>query len=185
MSRRFSKLLALFIAIIALVILTVWWTMPRPTKPRLSVTYIATINGNGHWRLKFGVTNIGNRTIVTYKLGSIEVTGHSNKFQVGATAPLVRLAPGQGHVIEAVLSEKKWHLSMGPGVTRVSTLTITFARALIGANSALSCTGIFHDHGKASRFRLQARAIGSRTQNDRQNRGSLESVAVKQNRLSP
>jgi len=73
----------------------------------LSVTYLATINGNGHWRLKFGVTNIGNRTIVTYQSGFIEVLGHSNKFHVGATAPIARLAPGQGQVIEAVLSEEK------------------------------------------------------------------------------
>jgi hypothetical protein len=114
MSRRFSKLLALFIAIIALVILTLWWTMPRPNKPRLSVTYIATINGNGHWRLKFGVTNIGNRTIVTYKSGSIEVIGHSNKFLVGATAPLLRLAPGEGHIIDAVLSEQQMASLDGP-----------------------------------------------------------------------
>jgi hypothetical protein len=113
-SRRFWKLLALFTAIIALVILIIWSTMPRPTPPRLSVTYLATINGNGHWRLKFGVTNIGNRTIVTDKLGSIEVIGHSNKFQVGATAPLVRLAPGEGHIVEAVLSEEKMASLEGP-----------------------------------------------------------------------
>jgi hypothetical protein len=66
-----------------------------------------SINGNGHWRLKFGVTNIGNRTIVTYQSGSIEVFGRTNKLSIGATAPIARLAPGQGQVIEAVLSEEK------------------------------------------------------------------------------
>jgi len=88
--------------------------MPRPNKPRLSVTYIATINGNGHWRLKFGVTNIGNCTIVTYKSGSIEVFGRTNKLSVGASAPMARLAPGQGHVIEAVLSEGQMASLDGP-----------------------------------------------------------------------
>jgi hypothetical protein len=107
MSRRFWKRLALFVALITLLILIVWWTTPPQTKPRLSVTYIATINGNGHWRLKFGVTNSGSCNIVTDKLGAIEVTGHSNRLQVGATAPMARLAPGEGQFIEAVLSEQQ------------------------------------------------------------------------------
>jgi len=78
---------------------------PPTTKPRLSVAYVATINGNGHWRLKFGVTNVSSRTIVTYQEGYIEVFGRTNKLLVGATAPMARLAPGQGHFVEAVLSE--------------------------------------------------------------------------------
>jgi hypothetical protein len=94
--------------------LTICSTTPRSSKPRLSVTYLATINGNGHWRLKFGVTNIGNRTIVTYQSGSIEILGHSNKVHVGASAPQVRLPPGEGHVIEAMLSEEQMASLDGP-----------------------------------------------------------------------
>lgn len=106
--------MALFIAVIVLVILAVSFSLPRPNKPKLSISYITTINGNGHWRLKFGVTNVGNRTVVTYPSGLIEVLGRTNKLQVGATTLLSRLAPGQGHVIEAVLSEAQMASIDGP-----------------------------------------------------------------------
>jgi hypothetical protein len=138
MSRRFWKLLALFVAFITLLILAIWWTTPTtpPTRPQLSVTYIATINGNGHWRLKFGVTNVSSRTIVTYQHGYIEVFGRTNKLSVGATAPMARLTPGQGHFVEAVISDQQMASLDGSWRSPVSTQTIIFARGSISGNGA-------------------------------------------------
>lgn len=80
------------------------WLGPR-SHPRLSVTYIQTVNGQGHWRLQFGITNVGNCTVFTSKLGEIEVFNHTKLLSVGATSPLRKLAPGDGQLVDAVLSE--------------------------------------------------------------------------------
>lgn len=75
--------------------------------PKLSVTYIQAIDGQGHWRLQFGITNVGNRTVFTFKSGKIEVFNRANPFSVGATSPLSKLVPGQGQIVDAVLSEEQ------------------------------------------------------------------------------
>ena len=82
-----------------------WLSVRSTSSPRLSVTYIETVDGRGHWRLRFGITNVGDGTVFTSKVGEIEVFNHTNLLSVGGTAPMSKLAPGQGHVVDAVLSE--------------------------------------------------------------------------------
>jgi hypothetical protein len=75
------------------------------SRPSVLVTYRQPIDGHGHWRLQFGITNVGNRTVFTSELGEIEVFNHTNLLSVGAMSPMSKLAPGKGQVIDAVLSE--------------------------------------------------------------------------------
>jgi hypothetical protein len=106
MRHPLSKFLVVLVAIVVVVaFLGVWFWSTLTSNPKLSVTYIRTIDGVGHWRLQFGITNVGNGTVSTSKLGKIEVFNHTNLLSVGATAPMSRLAPGEGHVVDAVLSE--------------------------------------------------------------------------------
>jgi len=106
MRHPFRKFLAVLITIVVLVcFLGVWFWSRSTSDPRLSLTYIRSIDGGGHWRLQFGITNVGDRTVFTSKLGEIEVFNHTNLMSVGATAPMSKLAPGQGQVVDAVLSE--------------------------------------------------------------------------------
>ena len=81
------------------------WFFATPSNPALSVTYIGAIDGKGHWKLRFAITNIGKSSVFTSTSGQIEVFNHTNLLSVGATAPANRLKPGQGHVVDAVLSE--------------------------------------------------------------------------------
>ena len=81
-----------------------FWLAPKGA-PAISVTYIGVIDGKGHWRLRFGITNNGNSTVLTSAVGKIEVFNHTNVLEVAATTPMSQLAPGQGHVVDAVLSE--------------------------------------------------------------------------------
>lgn len=71
----------------------------------VSATYIKTIDGHGHWRLQFGITNVGNSTVLTSKLGEIAVLNRTNMLSVGATSPLSKLEPGDVQLVDAVLSE--------------------------------------------------------------------------------
>jgi hypothetical protein len=106
MPHPFRKFREVLIAIVVLLCFLGVWLWPRSTSnPRLSVTYIRTIDGVGHWRLQFGITNVGNRTVFTSELGEIEVFNHINLLSVGATSPMSKLAPGKGQVVDAVLSE--------------------------------------------------------------------------------
>ena len=85
MQQRTRKFIAVLItiALLAFFAVCLW---PAPTsRPRLLVTYRQTIDGHGHWRLQFGITNAGNRTVFTSKLGEIEVSNHTNLLSVGAT----------------------------------------------------------------------------------------------------
>ena len=100
--RKFWVLL-IVVAMLALVAICLW-SIPA-SHPKLSVSYIQTIDGHGHWRMQFGITNIGNCTVVTSKLGRIEMFNRTNLFSVGATSPLSKLVPGQGQVVDVVLSE--------------------------------------------------------------------------------
>jgi hypothetical protein len=113
MRHKSRKLLAVFIAIAVLAFLAIClWLVPTRT-PRLSVIYIQTIDGHGNWRLQFGITNVGNSTVFTSERGEIEVFSHTNLLSVGATSPLSKLLPGQGQVVDAVLSETKMDLIDG------------------------------------------------------------------------
>jgi len=80
------------------------WLAPKGA-PAISVTYVGVIDGKGHWRLRFGITNTGNSTVITSTSGEIEVFNDTNVLAVAATTPMSQLAPGQGHVVDAVLSE--------------------------------------------------------------------------------
>jgi hypothetical protein len=111
--QRSRKFMAVLITIAVLAFLAVClWSTPT-SRPRLSVTYLQTIDGHGNWRLQFGITNVGNSTVFTSNGGEIEVFNHTNLLSVGATSPLSRLVPGQGQVVDAVLSEAQMDLIDG------------------------------------------------------------------------
>jgi hypothetical protein len=105
MRHKSRKLLAVLIAIAVPTFLAIClWLVPT-SNPRLSVIYIQTIDGHGHWRLQFGITNVGNCTVLTSQRGEVEVNNHTNLLTVGATSSLSKLFPGQGQVVDAILSE--------------------------------------------------------------------------------
>ncbi len=105
--RRSSKNVLLVSACLMLLVCAVGiWLLTRSAeKQGLSVTYLGVVDGIGHWRLRFGITNVGNSRVFTSKVGHIEVFNRTNALSVGVTAPMSQLSPGEGHVVEAVLSE--------------------------------------------------------------------------------
>ena len=105
MRNRSSRFLAVLISIAVLAALAICLWLGPTSRPGLSVTYIQAIDGHGNWRLQFGITNVGKCTVLTSKLGRIEMLNHTNLLSVGATSPLSKLFPGQGQVVDAVLSE--------------------------------------------------------------------------------
>jgi len=81
------------------------WFSAKTRVAALPVAYLGAIDGKGHWKLRFAITNVGKSTVFTSTQGQIEVLNHTNIMGVGVTAPMSRLDPGQGHVVDAVLSE--------------------------------------------------------------------------------
>ena len=114
MKKPSRKLLVLLLAIVLLVCIFggAFWLVPKST-PAISVTYIGVIDGKGHWRLRFGITNSGNTTVITSTSGKIEVFNDTNVLAVAATKPMSQLAPRQGHVVDAVLSEAQMNSIAG------------------------------------------------------------------------
>jgi hypothetical protein len=104
MQRLSRKVRVALLAIVLICILGLWFST-GPRDPALSVSYLGAVDGNGHWKLRFAITNVGKCAVFPTKSGEIEVANHTNVLVVGATAPVSQLAPGQGHVIDAVLSE--------------------------------------------------------------------------------
>jgi hypothetical protein len=103
---KWRKFLLLFLIIAVLAcISTVFFLSGGKSDPRLQVNYLGAIDGHGSWKLRFAITNIGNTTIITSTLGEIEIGNQSNALSFGATSPLTKLAPGQGQLIEAWLSD--------------------------------------------------------------------------------
>ena len=107
MKNSYRKFVGVLLALTVLCLFVACLWFGRPSEPKLSVTYIRTMDGHGHWKLQFGITNNGNSTVFTCKLGEIEVVNHTNSFTVGATSPREKLMPGEGQVVEAVLSESQ------------------------------------------------------------------------------
>jgi hypothetical protein len=106
MRRPSRRLLVALVAIVVFVcIFAVWFLAGPKGNPTLSVTYMGAIDGKGHWKLRFAITNVGQSTVFTSTQGNIEVFNRTNVLWVGATAPMSRLAPGEGHVVDVVLSE--------------------------------------------------------------------------------
>ena len=103
--QSFRKLQAVFIAIVVVILSLSAWLLFRPSTPRLSVTFLRIIHGIGNHELRFGITNVGHSTVFTFKMGYLEVFGRTNQLMVGATAPMTKLAPGEGHEVHAVLSD--------------------------------------------------------------------------------
>src|SRR5262245_17948356 len=99
-----QRLVLLYI-VVALACILGLWSLVVLRNPALSITYLGAIDGNGQWRLQFAITNVGNSTVFSPGLGRIEVFNRTNVLSVGATPRMSQLAPGQGHVVEAVLSE--------------------------------------------------------------------------------
>lgn len=99
--RKFLLLTA--VAMLAFFAISLWPTSAN--RPGLSVSYIKTIDGHGHWRLQFGITNVGNCTLFTSKVGEISLFNRTNVVFAGATSPLSKLVPGQGQVVDVILSE--------------------------------------------------------------------------------
>jgi hypothetical protein len=104
MRKSFRTFLAVLIAVVALCFFGVWLWFGGTSDPKLSVRNIRTIDGHGHWTLQFGITNTGHRTVFTSERGQVEVFNHTNLLSVGATSPMGRLRPGEGQVVDAVLS---------------------------------------------------------------------------------
>ena len=128
MRKPFRKVLIVAVTVALLLCIAVagLWRVAAPSNPMASINYIRAIDGNGHWRLQFGITNVGDCTLFASTFGDIEVFGQTN-FSVSATAPISRLNPNQGHVVEVVLSEAqmervrgKWRYAcfLGPGGLR-------------------------------------------------------------------
>jgi hypothetical protein len=105
MKKRTRKFAVVLLIFAVLTILFVWFWSTPTSSPKLSVTFLRAIDGHGHWRLQLGITNVGRFTVSTSKLGEIEVFNQSKPFHVGATSPLSKLAPGQGQLVVAILSE--------------------------------------------------------------------------------
>lgn len=105
MQNASRKFLGVSVALAALAVFAVCLWLGSMSHAGLSVTYVQTINGHGHWRLQFGITNVGTSTVFTSNQGQIEVLDHTNLLSVGATSPKGQLAPGEGQLVDAVLSE--------------------------------------------------------------------------------
>src|SRR5437762_786292 len=89
-------------AVLAFLSLGFLWSSST-SQPKLSVTYIQPLHG--YSRFQFGITNVGKRTVFTSNFGKIELLDYTNVIEVHATAPLRKLGPGQGQVVDAILSE--------------------------------------------------------------------------------
>ena len=95
-------MLGIFLLLVCILAL---WLFAGSSRPALSVKYIGVIDGKGHWKLRFAITNVGNCTVFSSGIGVIEMLSHTNAMQVAATAPMSQLVPGEGQVVDAVLSE--------------------------------------------------------------------------------
>jgi hypothetical protein len=105
MRRPSRKVLVALIAFGLLVCIFGLWFLADPSTHTLSVTYMGATDGKGHWKLRFAITNVGGASVFTSPIGNIEVINHTNVLSAGAAGPMSRLAPGQGHVVDIVLSE--------------------------------------------------------------------------------
>ena len=104
MQNASGKFLAGSITIALLAFLFICLLWPGSTsQPKLSVTYIQPLHD--YSRFQFGITNVGKRTVFTSNFGKIELLEYTNVLEVHATAPLRKLGPGQGQLVEAILSE--------------------------------------------------------------------------------
>lgn len=97
----------MFIPIVVVIVILSAWFLVRPSTPKLSVTFVRIIHGIGNHELRFGITNVGHSTVFTFKMGYLEVFGRTNQLMVGATTPMTKLAPGEGHEVHAILSDSQ------------------------------------------------------------------------------
>ncbi|HYE30156.1 MAG TPA: hypothetical protein VEH27_01895 [Methylomirabilota bacterium] len=86
-------------------LLGVWSWVESRTRPHASVTYLGLADGRTYWRFKFAITNHGNCTLITPPNGHVEIAGRSNQMFVIAMGWDTRLAPGEGCIIEAHVSD--------------------------------------------------------------------------------
>ena len=68
--------------------------------PKLTVTYLTQTNEIGQNLAFFAITNFGNASAISYRLGSIEIFGQTKKEQVSCVPNIHRLLPGEGDVIK-------------------------------------------------------------------------------------
>lgn len=108
--KPFITLLAISALIVAFILGFALW---QSGTPKLSVNLLKIIDGHGHWRLQLAITNVGTAPVITWGGGSLEILGQTNRLHVGASTPKEMLAPGEGHVIEAVLSQKEFAALQG------------------------------------------------------------------------
>ncbi|HYE30074.1 MAG TPA: hypothetical protein VEH27_01475 [Methylomirabilota bacterium] len=102
-----KKVLLVCICFAAILLASVVWLVFSPKEAKASVTYLGIVDGKGHWRLQFGVTNIGECSLFTSTRGQIEIEGQTNRISAGARTPKSQLRAGEGHVVELILSEAK------------------------------------------------------------------------------
>ena len=106
MSNESRKLTAVLIAIGLVLIVSCAWIWIKPTSdPNLTVTYLTTIDKTGHWIARFGITNTGGTRVFTAILGRIEILDHPKLLSVAARTPMSKLSPGEGQVVDVILSD--------------------------------------------------------------------------------
>jgi hypothetical protein len=99
-----TRILLLATGLLLLCILGVW-LFGGSKKPAFSITYLDAVDGRGHWKLRFAMTNTGNCTLFMSTAVRIEMQDSTSPMSVVATAPPGGLAPREVHVGYAVLSE--------------------------------------------------------------------------------
>lgn len=109
MRKSLRILVTVLIAVALLCLIGVWlgFWIGGTSNPRLSLTLIQTTDNHGSWKLQFGVTNAGTRRVITSQVGHLEVFQRTNSLTVSATSPVSHLDPGEGQVIDVVLSESE------------------------------------------------------------------------------
>jgi hypothetical protein len=113
-----TLLISLLLIAVAVCIVGGCYLISSVSNPKLSVIFIKRIDGNGHWRLQFGITNVGDRFVFPAPRGKIEGFSRTNFLSVGVKPPTTGLAPGEGQIVETILSEaqmqsidRKWRLT--------------------------------------------------------------------------
>lgn len=101
----FRRGLAVLLLLLALLGVA-WAVASRPSVPgRISVRYLSRIDRPGNTVLRIAVTNVGESTVFTWRLGELETRGNSNRLTVGMSLPVDRLRPGEGMVTDCQLSD--------------------------------------------------------------------------------
>src|SRR6266487_4502758 len=98
MPKSIRTMLAVFLALLLVMVLGFWWTGTR--NPTVTASFIAMTNRSGQWLARFAVTNVGNATAVGPPVGNIEIHGQPKRLPVGCRAGKDRLGAGESDEIQ-------------------------------------------------------------------------------------